>query len=798
MVSFLQTAEAVCNLEPSNRWIHEVVLAKRLGITVDVLEGWMKCVRNGGSGAVSQNNFIPNPAPYNAKIDLTDLSKDNTFNLHYILNRCNSSTPKKLFRDAKYYFIGSAESCRLASLGTEIDIARYVVGEHKDLRMFADIGERRRRLWRSWICGDKEGDEYNEEDLPIIAYFFADYFGVQEQYGKQLQLISPLTSSDLSSVKSQIYDILVALGVLSTMENRPPLVRRSLRLRGDSQDTEIDGITSQRNQQQQQHDEDTRRSNLPQDVDKGNDDRLDEVLGNNDDANEDDPVKKVSFTLLKALVLEGEDRTAGLRRAGVLEAAFKCAHGDGTIAELNMTLFALNCSGADLMSSDEFDRIAALDKSRLVRLLLNFKKLKDEMNKTMIFQISYDKLLLEYLQDGDRYSNGESLTRKIRDDQGHLKPEIAAIFRHILFTNPRLGFKCLNDLFVSFFVVLTGRPPSEDEFSSISTLRLHIARLNAIDSHDRYKRYEERMDIKSPCGNQRFFGSASDDTKHGGGGSAENTHVFMTTLDRESDEDDEPSHEWMLNMQYDVLTNSPASSKDSKGNSDFNFEAMKESIPPSARANYAGNCSDNAPDASKESRSTFTHVMDDVYVTFDDDEGCYYLHGVERRPINLGDSFHIDQLIIKYLSEGATGKTDKGNHAQLHHRQIIQTIYDIYCRDPVIFRNEMAKILGPELVEKLGVYSAQRERDSRWLSNGLSATDFLKFHCVKDENGVSVWVHLFRKLKYIYNDWRVDRLEELTKQVMNDSLIFDMYVEAEAIDYFLPQYNWQRGSDLWK
>ena len=74
-------------------------------------------------------------------------------------------------------------------------------------------------------------------------------------------------------------------------------------------------------------------------MDKGNDDRLDEVLGNNDDANEDDPIKQVSFTKLKALVLEGEDRIAGLRRAGVLEAAFKCAHGDGTVAELNMTLF---------------------------------------------------------------------------------------------------------------------------------------------------------------------------------------------------------------------------------------------------------------------------------------------------------------------------------------------------------------------------------------------------------------------------------------------------------------------------
>ena len=113
MVSFLQVAKAVTNLEPSTHWIHESTLAKRLGIRIEELQGWVKCVREGGSGAVSNNTFVANPAPYhNVKIDLSDLSADNTLNLQYQDNRCNTSKTigvLVLFRPARYYFIGTSE-----------------------------------------------------------------------------------------------------------------------------------------------------------------------------------------------------------------------------------------------------------------------------------------------------------------------------------------------------------------------------------------------------------------------------------------------------------------------------------------------------------------------------------------------------------------------------------------------------------------------------------------------------------------------------------------------------------------
>ena len=183
MVSFLQVAKAVTNLEPSTHWIHESTLAKQLGIRIEELQGWVKCVREGGSGAVSNNTFLANPAPHNVKIDLSDLLADNTLNLHY--QDTKSNTPKTigilvLFRPARYYFIGTSESCRSTSLKTEIDIARYVVGEHKELKnnAYKLIGDRRKRLWRQWMNGDKEGDDYTKNDLPVLASVFAEYFRV--------------------------------------------------------------------------------------------------------------------------------------------------------------------------------------------------------------------------------------------------------------------------------------------------------------------------------------------------------------------------------------------------------------------------------------------------------------------------------------------------------------------------------------------------------------------------------------------------------------------------------------------
>ena len=113
--------------------------------------------------------------------------------------------------------------------------------------------------------GNREGDEYAKNDLPVIAYFFADYFGVKRER---------LRTPDFERVKWHIHEIPVALNALETTDN--PLPRRSTRISNDSQDMEIDCIPSRR--VQRQRDIDTRRSNSPDEVSES-DDSLDAIDG---------------------------------------------------------------------------------------------------------------------------------------------------------------------------------------------------------------------------------------------------------------------------------------------------------------------------------------------------------------------------------------------------------------------------------------------------------------------------------------------------------------------------------------
>eukprot|EP00985_Skeletonema_marinoi_P034044 scaffold42882_cov445-Skeletonema_marinoi.AAC.1 len=129
------------------------------------------------------------------------------------------------------------------------------------------------------MSGDEEGDSYSIQDLPVIALFFADYFGVKQDR---------IPPSVLARVKEQIHDILVALNVLTTSDIPRVITRRSMRLSGDSQDIEVEGIASERFRRQ--HVADTQRSNSPAEISQS-DDSLDDILGNNDSADEEPNVE---------------------------------------------------------------------------------------------------------------------------------------------------------------------------------------------------------------------------------------------------------------------------------------------------------------------------------------------------------------------------------------------------------------------------------------------------------------------------------------------------------------------------
>ena len=82
VLTLLQVADAISKVHHPKWYIHERVLARELGITLEELHGVIQCLREGGVSSSSSNTFRPNPPPYDTKIDIFSGSEDNPLNLH--------------------------------------------------------------------------------------------------------------------------------------------------------------------------------------------------------------------------------------------------------------------------------------------------------------------------------------------------------------------------------------------------------------------------------------------------------------------------------------------------------------------------------------------------------------------------------------------------------------------------------------------------------------------------------------------------------------------------------------------
>ena len=58
-----------------------------------------------------------------------------------------------------------------------------------------------------------------------------------------------------------------------------------------------------------------------------------------------------------------------------------------------------------------------------------------------------------------------------------------------------------------------------------------------------------------------------------------------------------------------------------------------------------------------------------------------YENGVKRRPIAFGDPFHVANLCVTWASVYAFGDTEKADHSQVHHRQVLQSIHTLHSSD---------------------------------------------------------------------------------------------------------------------
>ena len=444
-----------------------------------------------------------------------------------------------------------------------------------------------------------------------------------------------------------------------------------------------------------------------------------------------------------------------------------------------------------LPTTISFDELSQLSHISLNRVWRNVKEARKHFFEKYfahgLFQPKKDQYLLDWIDDGERYSTkGDRLPAinvEAHPSNNHLSftDHSMAMIRHIIFVHkiPITRFPSLMNAFAVFFL---GRALHLTEFPSISTLSTRLLRLDTIDWYyfvDKFKNYIQ--ETTNNYGFQCFWYLMVDDSKL----FKVNRHaVHMSDI---HDEEGTPC--------YKLITTSAAVTKDSAGNSDLNYEMLLEKLPPEILAHYGGNVSDHASDALKEGRVTFEKLMN--YIEQERNSQIEQhnqnpilskvMNNVDRRIIQLGDPFHIDNLAVNAASIAAFGDTERDNHRQVHHRQLLQSIHDMFTQDRIGMQKHMDIILaGKQLKIK-----TMRERIQRWLANQGNASWVLDALSIKLQDGKSALIQWAMRIEKHTTSPAVRQIaKDVATMLMKPEVITGLHFESALGSYFEITLQW--------
>jgi hypothetical protein len=243
----------------------------------------------------------------------------------------------------------------------------------------------------------------------------------------------------------------------------------------------------------------------------------------------------------------------------------------------------------------------------------------------------------------------------------------------------------------------------------------------------------------------RYFYLSTDDSKH----RKPNHHVGVMSANLDSNIQ-------IYSPRFFLVTTGIGATKDSAGNSNLNIAALQHlGVSVEALARLGGGMNDNANDAQIEISKTHELAMQ---IAEDADPLLsYYTNGVRRRPVRGGDPFHIDNLIVKWASIGAFGDTERDNHSEVHHRQLLESIHDIHVYDPVLSQVVMNQVVidaaGDDVIKKLTIKTT-RERQQRWLVVNQPFARWLVFNLeMKMQDGTPIMWEWSRRLFELGHKW---------------------------------------------
>lgn len=90
----------------------------------------------------------------------------------------------------------------------------------------------------------------------------------------------------------------------------------------------------------------------------------------------------------------------------------------------------------------------------------------------------------------------------------------------------------------------------------------------------------------------------------------------------------------------------------------------------------------------------------------------------------FGDPYHIANLCVTWASMFSYGETEKGDHSQVHHRQLLQSIHSLHSSDRAYSQALMDRVMT-DADEQVTITST-REHPQRWLVNQENSDKVLK------------------------------------------------------------------------
>jgi hypothetical protein len=733
--------EIVTRIEqlPTSHWnLHEVQFCQRIGITSKEglsahfqLSEFVSFLQNGGCGRKRDDTYT---GCDKGKIDLAGynilgLRMEKYGQIEIIEKvRLSDATIKQRPR---WFKLGNSQ----ITPRNQYKLLSAVTGEEKHDTKDPEVLERRKKTYLEWYR--KEGDgylSYLSDDLPGIALFFREFWPGKENDISQVAKLVRLLHEDSNKIPKR-------------RDNMPVLPEVPILLdHGQAQST------------------------IPRDSlitpPTGTPPLTGGALP--------DPLK---IAQLRGMLEENMDDLASLE--------YMYIH-SGEQTDIEKHKSALELLGFQSPTTQTINQLCGLNARQRSNVTANMAQIRKEICKQLpggLFSMSDDQLLVHWICDGRRYSKGVRLSADnyyIHPDNNKpcLTDEGAHCLRHMLFCY-NLSIIRLPALWNCFAVLLLGRGMKDEEFSSLQTIRNRIQRLHHIDEIRFSHEFEQLISKATPNGFKLLFYTVSDDSKH----KKRSRHAVLmstpSTKDMDAEEQDYPTPSFRL------LTTDEALTTDSDGNSDLNLKTLMNAVSVKSLTHYGGNVSDNANDAVKEGKLTFQKLMRTLPL---EDQKLY---GVERLPIIFGDPYHNDNLCMQHASLASWGETERDNHSEVHHRQMMQSLHDIHASDRIFSQNAMDSVLKDSEHGSVKVKTT-RERQQRWMVNQRFAGWIYKH--VEDVKTAEGHPALVAWAKYMFQTtdsaWVKRAAKEVMLMLLNKNVFIGIIFEMELGAYFETTMAW--------